>query len=284
MKNVILLFILICLVLISCEERKSEFSEFKNQKDSLEYILPIDGQFEFSGYKWKVIEQKEPQSMFDAMSLSHFQNVYLDNQGRLYLKISKIGDTWYGADVVCDDNLGKGDYIFHLETDCMQIPSYSVLSMGAKLFSNRRHSGLTEAGVRLYGYTPSENNKMNYIEYYTYTTEQKFASIEIPEVRAKSSIEPTLHVVSLQSRAISFATREGFYYDQSRYLAEFSAYKGKDIDMDNIDRITFANIGVPLRPFIKYYIDDTIADTTINEAIVIISKFEFFKPIKVASN
>lgn len=67
----------------------------------------------FSGYEWavKAGEQLGPGGN-DFSSAS--ENVWVDDQGRLHLKITKRDNRWYCAEVQLMDPLGYGDYLFQL--------------------------------------------------------------------------------------------------------------------------------------------------------------------------
>jgi hypothetical protein len=70
---------------------------------------------EFSGHRWEVSDSagklRGPgPNVFDGTSKS----VWLDRQGRLHLKIRKVGNRWHTAEVVLSKPMGYGTYRFTL--------------------------------------------------------------------------------------------------------------------------------------------------------------------------
>lgn len=80
----------------------------------------------FSGYDWAVKSSVEGtvswpadpgQNYFSASS----DNVWVDAQGRLHLKITKKDGNWYCAEVQCLEEFGYGTYRFHLSSGFEQM-------------------------------------------------------------------------------------------------------------------------------------------------------------------
>ncbi len=91
----------------------------------------------FSGYSWQIIESEETEYLNDTNLRFDRQNVWVDEQGRLHLKISNSDNGWYSAGLICTTDLGYGQYIFFLEnrvdmyTDCRldQLDEYAIFNI-----------------------------------------------------------------------------------------------------------------------------------------------------------
>lgn len=274
----LLILAAIAVLLASCTEGQK--NEEVSLKDTLTYTFPIDSKIEFSGYTWEVIEKGETSDILSDINLSKSENVYTDNLGRLYLKIKRIDGIWYGAELISKDIFGLGDYIFHLDSNSIEIDSLSTLSLSAQSSYQRRFSGLLEAGMRFYGTVVDPPD--GFIEYYTYTTEHKYASVEYPKVSRKSIDRNSIHIISVQSGLLSYANRLGDELDKSKFLAEFSIDKSNQTSNDSEDRITFQKPNPKMRASIKFSINDFENTYQKDEIIVRLSKFVFLSPEIIA--
>lgn len=69
---------------------------------------------QFSGYTWKV-KASETQAGPGPNYFSDQENdVWVDNLGRLHLRIVKKNSRWYCTEVITERTIGYGKYIFHL--------------------------------------------------------------------------------------------------------------------------------------------------------------------------
>jgi len=85
----------------------------------------------FSGYEWTVKKSTNP--VGPPASGNYFsdspENVWVDLQGRLHLKITRRGGKWYCPEVICSRSLGYGTYRFTLESDIAALDKNVVLGM-----------------------------------------------------------------------------------------------------------------------------------------------------------
>jgi hypothetical protein len=68
----------------------------------------------FSGYKWIAKTSKSPVGPGPNYFSDSIENVWIDKQGQLHLKITKKNGKWYCAQANYEKSLGYGKYIFHL--------------------------------------------------------------------------------------------------------------------------------------------------------------------------
>jgi len=84
----------------------------------------------FSGYEWTVkssdTTQVGPGPNYFSDSL---ENVCIDKNGRLHLKITKRGEKWYAAEVVSKKSFGYGKYTFYLASRVDQINENAVVGL-----------------------------------------------------------------------------------------------------------------------------------------------------------
>lgn len=85
---------------------------------------------EFSGYLWYVKNSGTgtlgPGPCYFSDSE---QNVFVDEQGRLHLKISDEGNHWNCAEVICLNEMGYGTYTFELASDPSVLDKNAVLGL-----------------------------------------------------------------------------------------------------------------------------------------------------------
>ncbi|MBL0104275.1 MAG: glycoside hydrolase family 16 protein [Bacteroidetes bacterium] len=80
--------------------------------------LPFAGDtLEFSGHKWL---SKESNGKHTGPGHNYFsgskENVYVDDNGKLHLRLTYRNDKWYCPEVRMLENLGYGSYIFHIDS------------------------------------------------------------------------------------------------------------------------------------------------------------------------
>ena len=88
--------------------------------DEEEIELPIESTtriIEFSGYEWVVRTSDENQvgpgpNLFSDSE----QNVWVDQQGRLHLKIVQKAGKWYCSGITLREDFGHNKYIFYVSS------------------------------------------------------------------------------------------------------------------------------------------------------------------------
>jgi hypothetical protein len=79
-------------------------------------VDPTVRSFHWSGYDWWVKSSASPVGPGPNDFSSSTNNVFIDTQGRLHLRITHVGSTWQCAEIVSQLTLGYGTYLFHLAT------------------------------------------------------------------------------------------------------------------------------------------------------------------------
>ena len=113
-------------------------SKEEDEKNSLAKATAIRSArtISFSGCNWSVkTSVDEAAGIFWTVDpgqnyFSHYvNNVWVDEQGRLHLKITQQNGKWYCAEVRCPDHLGYGKYTFYLSSGFEQINENVVLGL-----------------------------------------------------------------------------------------------------------------------------------------------------------
>ena len=73
--------------------------------------------FHWSGFDWTVKTSTSPVGPGPNYFSDSTNNVFVDAQGRLHLKITNDGGIWHCAEVVTESTPGYGTYAFHLGSD-----------------------------------------------------------------------------------------------------------------------------------------------------------------------
>ncbi len=107
-------FSIIILVLSSC-----------NQSDPAELTTP-KGPLLFSGYTWNYKNHDNPVGPGPNRFLGTKENVWVDNEGKLHLKIAKKNNLWYCSEIISDKVFGYGRYVFTSETDIRDFDQKAV--------------------------------------------------------------------------------------------------------------------------------------------------------------
>ncbi len=111
--NSLKIFFSIVMLLFSCSSDPTEPDE---------QIVPTERIIKFSGYDWIVRTSKDnkvgpgPNLFSDSE-----ENVWVDQDGRLHLKIVQRGGYWYCSGVVLRKSLGYGKYVFYLASDVSKL-------------------------------------------------------------------------------------------------------------------------------------------------------------------
>ncbi|MFM7722924.1 MAG: hypothetical protein ACKO7C_07960, partial [Bacteroidota bacterium] len=83
----------------------------------------------FAGRKWDVKYSNTPVGPGPNNFSRLYDDVWVDENGYLHLTIAKHGDTWYSSEVVGQDNLGYGTYIFTIQADPMSFSENVVFGL-----------------------------------------------------------------------------------------------------------------------------------------------------------
>jgi hypothetical protein len=257
------LFVLIFVLIFNSACKKEQTKVEQNEVAKLDTIFPQDGKITFAGLQWKVIEKTEAESLNDLFYSSSSNNVFVDKDGRLHLLITKQNDTWMGAYIESSDSFAFGSFFIDLETKVNEIDQNSFVQFSVKR-EGRNIQGMTEAGINIYG-KPIYLEKQ-YIEYYLYTTEHKFALLKNPVIEENYYKENLKHSIQISADAIGYSTQL-----DNRNIYWHTVQKGKKVKSENEDEIVYSKTGIPLKIAVGYFLD-SFADSPKKDLAEIIIK------------
>lgn len=137
----------------------------------------------FSGYDWFVKTSTEPASPGDNYFTDNADDVFVDDEGFLHLKIVDHDGKWWCSEVINESILGYGRYIFKLVTPLNVMDPSAVLSLftwdeTSGDFSNR------EINIELSTWNISGNQNSQYViqEYYIKGNVFRFGAVYAPGV------------------------------------------------------------------------------------------------------
>ncbi len=83
----------------------------------------------FSGYQWWVKNDEKLTNPGNNLFSDHNENVWVDAEDNLHLKIVKRNDNWFCSEVILTESLGYGRYSFEISTNLSEINENAVLGL-----------------------------------------------------------------------------------------------------------------------------------------------------------
>jgi hypothetical protein len=215
----------------------------------------------FSGYDWSVKRSDEnrvgpgPNYFSDQMD-----NVMVDAQGRLHLRITQRAGRWYCAEVISVRSFGYGTYRFYLDSNVDDIDPMIVA--GLFTWSDDKAYHHRELDVEISRWGKTDNNNGQFVVQ-PYTNPPNISRFQIPP-----GVNATTH---------SFVWKaESVFFQSLRSLNADSFTNGSIIQQhtftQDIPKPGDENVRINLWLFSGH------APTDGNEAEIIVSKFEFLPP------
>jgi len=254
----ILLLGMIIFFLSSCSDDMTE------QPDGTE--LSVDNGFQFSGYKWVV---KETKNIADSryFCLTNKQNV-LSKDGKLTLKLRKIGDLWYGGEITIDTILGFGEYSFDIESNKSSLDENVTFAFTVLNITDDYYEGMTQTGIRFSKY--GDKSATNDLEYFLYATDKKFAEVQTPDNPFILSTVSSTHKIGVYPNYLYYSSKaSGGFYN------EFKALKNSGATIDLADALTFSEATDNLKVIFSLCLAEANEPANNQEIEVEISNFKF---------
>jgi hypothetical protein len=162
---------------------------------------PNQREIQFSGETWVVKSIPAPVGPGPNFFSDSQENVWVDNLGRLHLRITNRGGVWYCAEIVSKRVIGYGRYIFQIDTP----PQFDKnVVFGAFSWAdaerNSREVDMLELGR--FGNANDPNNAQNVVQ--PYTTPGNQLRFVLPQV------SPTVHRMTWLPDDLSFQSSDQF--------------------------------------------------------------------------
>lgn len=190
----------------------------------------------FSGYNWGVLACDPPSASGPNYFSQSEENVWVDGDGQLHLKITKRDGEWYCAEVFTEASLGYGKYIFYLASRVDQLDNNIVVGLftwddTSSEYNNRE----IDIEFSKWGETINENAQY-VVQPWTKAGNMNRFNIELDD-------DYSTHIFNWNSDSIFFQSLRGHHSSPpaDSYIIESWTYTGTDIPptgKENV-RITF---------------------------------------------
>lgn len=179
---------------------------------------------EFSGMLWKI---KHPEGQ-DGPGPNYFSgslnDVFVDEKGRLHLKIAKYDDKWYATEVIGQQITGYGTYIFTIIGDLINIPENIVLGLFTWDPNTFYEQANSEVDIEFSKWGIKENkNTLTYsvqpVNFGTFYPERTHS----PELdKPEQLIGVSTHAFIWTDTLITWRSYTGYEYGKGELIAEWS--------------------------------------------------------------
>jgi hypothetical protein len=115
----------------------------------------------FSGGEWRVKESTTPVGPGPNYFSARPENVFVDESGRLHLRITNLNGSWYCSEVILNETLGYGTYRFDVAADAGSLDRNVVL--GLFTWSDLPAYHYREIDIELSRWGVEENNNSQYV-------------------------------------------------------------------------------------------------------------------------
>ena len=169
---------------------------------------------EFSGYEWIVKtsdgEQVGPGPNYFSDSE---ENVWVDSEGRLHLKIMQRDGRWYCAEVISTENFGYGTYRFYTESRIDQIDQNAVLGLFTWDDDPAYHHREIDIEFSRWGQTENDNAQF-VVQPYTKSDNIHRFNVELSDTHSTHSFDWKSDEVFFQSTHGDYIESWSYYIDQ----------------------------------------------------------------------
>ena len=169
MKKILIIFaISILLIETGCTKKENkelkDSNSAKTVKSEIQYNQ--DSTLRFANINWIPLEGEG--SINDDIIPAKASNVFVDDAGRLHLKMVKMHGGFYGAEIIADTLFDLGEFTFEIDTDMSKISKNTNSELRFRLInpSSTIRKGIVETGISL-GY---ENSKQYPLKFYSINT------------------------------------------------------------------------------------------------------------------
>lgn len=217
---------------------------------------PIDRIISFSGFDWIVRTTGEakqgpgPNLFSDAQ-----ENVWVDEQGRLHLKIVQKGGLWYCSGVILRRSMGYGKYVFYISSDLSKLDKQVV----AGLFTYKNDNEEIDIEFSRWGVADNQDSQ------FAVQPSEKAGNKERYDLQLLG-VQST-HAFNWQPNKIEFISLQGHGLTSGvENIIHEWAYIGGDIPPENEERLRM-----------NLWLFRGVAPSDLKDQEIIIEKVEFIK-------
>ncbi len=233
---------------------KQAYKPFPLSVDGVDVLtLAAYPSIKFSGHEWAIKDGDYLGPGPNYFSSSH-ENIWVDDQGCLHLKITKRDENWYCAEVYLMQSLGFGTYIFQISSRVDLLDKNVVGS--PFIYQDDTHE--LDVEFSRWGVDGGANAQFVVQPYFNPGNQEQF-SISLPE-------NTSTHIIEWQSEIVSFKSSQGHNlkppFEQVIHQWE---YVGGDVPSES-DELAHINL----------WLLDGQAPSDNTEAEMVIKSFTFY--------
>lgn len=211
--------LLLCFIVFSCSSQEDQVEEIERE--------PSTRIIKFSGYEWVVRTSDESRvgpgpNLFSDSE----ENVWVDDEGRLHLKIVEKGGNWYCSGITLRKNFGYNKYVFYVGSRVDQLDPNVV----AGLFTYKNDE--EEIDIEFSRWSDPENQDSQFAVQPSYLPNNK--------VRYDLNLENenSTHWFDWQQSKIDFGSYRGHTLEPgSEDIIHEWTYTGANIPPDSDERL-----------------------------------------------
>jgi hypothetical protein len=156
---------------------------------------------EFSGLEWTVKASSAPVGPGPNMFSDDKDNVFVDDKGRLHMRITRSGSQWDCAEVISKKSFGYGTYQFELETNFDTLDPNVIL--GLFTWSNEPAFHHREIDVEIARWGDPKNENTQFVVQ-PYTNAGNIVRFELPR-----GLNASTHRFTWKADRVDFESRSG---------------------------------------------------------------------------
>jgi hypothetical protein len=179
---------------------------------------------DFSGYKWLVRNTNQlkygPGPNFFSNSI---ENVWVDEAGKLHLKIINKDENWYCAEVTLNQQVGYGKYIFYINSSLTNLEDNVVVGLFTYLDDSQ------EIDIEFSKWSLKDNENSQFVVQ-PYEKEGNIFRFDMND-----SLGSTTHSFEWNKNHIVFESKYGQNENELPYISW--TYTGKNIPLKSDERL-----------------------------------------------
>lgn len=184
-------------------------TEKVQNKYELSHLEKID----FSGYEWYIKAADEVMGPGNNYFSNSKDNVWVDDDGNLHMKIINKEGKWICSEIVCAESLGYGKYVFNVDSRLDKLDKNVVFGMFTYDLQDKdgkNHNREIDIEFSKWGKEDSENSQFVIQPY------EKKDNLYRFDTELTGSC--TAHVIDWNENYIEFSSHHGFDYKAGKEL------------------------------------------------------------------
>jgi hypothetical protein len=204
-----------CSILYSCKQSPPKPPVTPEEK----------GDLYFSGYYWNYKNQTSPVGPGPNRFLGTSENVWVDADGNLHLRIAKKNNFWYCSEIISVKEFGYGTYVFTCLTDIRNFDQKTVFGFFTWDSYSFQTQGNSEVDIEFSKWDKaSDSNLINYaVQPVIFSNPVAYSErSEKPVVPTKYISKTMTHMMKWTPQKVTFESYEGDTYPGTNKVASWS--------------------------------------------------------------